>query len=51
MSFGVRFEMNGKEFTYTREGAHSNPRILFHEDETGKQIPLIFLKRQEDERI
>lgn len=38
ISFGVRFEMNGKEFTYTREGAHSNPRILFHEDETGKEI-------------
>ena len=38
VSFGVRFEMNGKEFTYTREGAHSNSRILFHEDETGKEI-------------
>lgn len=38
ISFGVRFEMNGEEFTYTREGAHTNPRILFHEDETGKEI-------------
>lgn len=38
ISFGVRFEMNGKEFTYTKEGAHSSPRILFHEDETGKEI-------------
>ncbi len=38
VSFGVRFEKNGKEFTYTREGAHSKPRILFHEDETGKEI-------------
>lgn len=38
VSFGVRFEKNGKEFTYTREGAHSRPRILFHEDETGKEI-------------
>lgn len=37
-SFGVRFEKNGEKFTYTREGAHSNPRILFHEDETGKEI-------------
>lgn len=35
---GVRFEKNGKEFVYTREGAHSKPRILFHEDETGKEI-------------
>ena len=38
VSFGVRFEMNGETFTYTREGAHTNPRILFHEDETGKEI-------------
>ncbi|MBQ2964979.1 MAG: L-aspartate oxidase [Clostridia bacterium] len=38
VSFGVRFEKDGKSFTYTREGAHSKPRILFHEDETGKEI-------------
>jgi len=38
VAFGVRFEKNGKEFIYTREGAHSKPRILFHEDETGKEI-------------
>ncbi len=38
VSFGVRFEKNGESFTYTREGAHSKPRILFHEDETGKEI-------------
>lgn len=38
VAFGVRFEKNGKEFVYTREGAHSRPRILFHEDETGKEI-------------
>ncbi len=38
VDFGVRFEKNGEEFTYTREGAHSRPRILFHEDETGKEI-------------
>ncbi|MBQ8573059.1 MAG: L-aspartate oxidase [Ruminococcus sp.] len=38
VEFGVRFEKNGKEFVYTREGAHSRPRILFHEDETGKEI-------------
>jgi len=35
---GVRFEKNGEEFIYTREGAHTNSRILFHEDETGKEI-------------
>ena len=38
VSFGVRFEKDGEKFTYTREGAHSHPRILFHEDETGKEI-------------
>ena len=38
VSFGVRFEKDGEAFTYTREGAHSRPRILFHEDETGKEI-------------
>lgn len=35
---GVRFERNEDGFVYTREGAHSKPRILFHEDETGKEI-------------
>ena len=38
VTFGVQFEKNGETFTYTREGAHSQPRILFHEDETGKEI-------------
>ena len=38
VAFGVQFEKNGEVFTYTREGAHSQPRILFHEDETGKEI-------------
>lgn len=38
VSYGVRFEKSGDGFNYTREGAHSKPRILFHEDETGKEI-------------
>ena len=38
VSFGVRFEKNGEAFNYTKEGAHSTARILFHEDETGKEI-------------
>ncbi len=38
VNLGARFEMDGDEFAYTREGAHSKPRILFHEDETGKEI-------------
>lgn len=35
---GVDFEKKDGRFVYTREGAHSQPRILFHEDETGKEI-------------
>ncbi len=38
VSFGVEFEKENGEFAYTREGAHSTPRILFHEDITGKEI-------------
>ncbi len=38
VSFGVSFEKNGDDFAYTREGAHSRPRILYHKDETGKEI-------------
>lgn len=45
VSFGVRFEKNGEEFLYTREGAHSKPRILFHEDETGKEITSHLLEK------
>ena len=39
ISYGVEFERdeNG-ELLFTREGAHSAPRILFHEDVTGKEI-------------
>lgn len=51
VSFGVQFEKNGDRFHYTREGAHSRPRILFHEDETGKRLLLICLKLHEAERI
>ncbi len=36
--FGVDFEKDGEDFKYTKEGAHSRARILFHEDETGKEI-------------
>ena len=38
VSYGVEFEKKDGEFAYTREGAHSKPRILFHEDITGKEI-------------
>ena len=38
VDYGVQFERENGEFLYTKEGAHSRPRILFHEDETGKEI-------------
>lgn len=45
VGYGVRFEQENGEFIYTREGAHSRPRILFHEDITGKEITSTLLER------
>lgn len=38
IGYGVDFAKEGGKLLYTREGAHSRPRILFHEDVTGKEI-------------
>lgn len=38
VGYGVRFTMEQGEFVYTKEGAHSHNRILYHEDVTGKEI-------------
>lgn len=38
VGYGVEFAKENGEFLYTREGAHSRPRILFHEDITGEEI-------------
>lgn len=38
IGYGVSFERENNRFIYTKEGAHSKPRILFHKDETGKEI-------------
>ena len=38
VSFGVSFMQENGEFLYTREGAHSTNRILYHDDITGKEI-------------
>lgn len=52
VDFGVEFEKKDGEFLYTREGAHSQPRILFHQDITGKEITSKLLQRvQERENI
>ena len=52
LSYGVDFQrdVNG-ELSYTKEGAHSNKRILFHADITGKEITsklLAAAKRREN---
>lgn len=36
--YGVDFDKEGEEYSYTREGAHSTYRILHHKDITGKEI-------------
>ena len=46
VGYGVRFtrDQNGK-FVFTREGAHTAPRILYHEDCTGKEISSHLLRQ------
>ena len=38
IEYGVDFAREGEHLAYTREGCHSKPRILFHEDITGEEI-------------
>ena len=38
IGYGVDFAREGEHLAYTREGCHSRPRILFHEDITGEEI-------------
>lgn len=45
LSYGVDFARDGSgDLAFTREGAHSQPRILFHEDVTGKEITSALLR-------
>ena len=43
--YGVEFEKKNGEFVFTKEGAHSNNRILFHADITGREITSKLLAR------
>lgn len=45
IKYGVEFEKKNGEYVYTREGAHSQPRIMYHEDITGKEITSKLLER------
>ncbi len=38
IGYGVDFNQKDGVYQYTREGAHSTNRIMFHEDITGKEI-------------
>ena len=38
IGFGVDFEKEGDKLLFTKEGGHSDSRILFHKDITGKEI-------------
>ncbi len=45
LRLGVRFAKNPDgSLLYTKEGAHSRPRICFHEDVTGKEITTVLLR-------
>lgn len=44
IDYGVDFAKKDGELAYTREGCHSKPRILFHEDITGEEITSKLLK-------
>ena len=46
--FGVDFAKQDGNLIYTREGAHSSPRILYHEDITGKEITSKLIKQVQE---
>lgn len=47
--YGVEFEKKNGELVYTREGAHSTFRILYHKDVTGKEITSKLLARVKEQ--
>ncbi len=46
--YGVEFDTRDGELAYTKEGAHSKPRILFHKDITGREITSKLLARVQE---
>lgn len=45
IAFGVDFSKKDGELVYTKEGAHSTHRILYHDDVTGREITSKLLAR------
>ena len=50
IDYGVDFARENGELLYTREGAHSRNRILYHEDITGKEITSTLLARVQEKQ-
>lgn len=50
ITYGVDFEKENGKLAYTREGAHSTSRILYHEDLTGKEISTKLWNRVEERK-
>lgn len=45
LDYGVDFEQRDGQLLFTKEGGHSKPRILYHEDQTGNEISSTLLER------
>ncbi len=50
IAFGVEFNKKNGELAYTKEGAHSTHRILYHDDVTGKEITSKLLARVKERK-
>lgn len=50
VGYGVDFARENGELLYTREGAHSRNRILYHDDITGKEITSTLLERVREKK-
>ncbi|MCR5273688.1 MAG: L-aspartate oxidase [Lachnospiraceae bacterium] len=48
VGYGVEFDTKDGHYLFTREGAHSNNRILFHSDVTGREITGKLLARAKE---
>ncbi|MDD4160672.1 MAG: FAD-binding protein, partial [Synergistaceae bacterium] len=45
LRLGVEFDRDGSDFSYTKEAAHSRPRILHCKDRTGREINSRLLRK------
>lgn len=45
IDYGVDFQKDGENLCFTKEGGHSDKRILFHKDITGREITSKLLKK------